>query len=114
MTDLSIIIVNWNTKEYLLRCLRSVFRLKERESREVIVVDNGSRDGSAKEVKGLFPSVDLIVNEQNVGFAKATNQGIKHSSGRYVLLLNPDTEVKEGSIGRLIDFMKNQRILKHT
>ena len=107
LTDLSIIIVNWNTKEYLLRCLRSVFQLKESESREVIVVDNGSQDGSAEEVKGLFPSIDLIVNEQNFGFAKATNQGIKHSSGRYVLLLNPDTEVKEGSIGRLVDFMKN-------
>lgn len=109
MTDLSIIIVNWNTKEYLLRCLRSLFQLKERESCEVIVVDNGSQDGSAKEVKRAFPNIDLIVivNEQNFGFAKATNQGIKYSSGRYVLLLNPDTEVKEGSIGRLVDFMKN-------
>jgi len=107
VTDLSIIIVNWNTKEYLLRCLKSVFRLRERESREVIVVDNSSRDGSAEEVKRLFPSIELIVNEQNFGFAKATNQGIKHSSGRYLLLLNPDTEVKEGSIGRLVDFMKN-------
>jgi len=107
LTDLSIIIVNWNTKEYLLRCLRSVFQLKERESCEVIVVDNGSQDGSAKEVKRLFPNIDLIVNEQNFGFAKATNQGIKHSSGRYVLLLNPDTEVQEGSIGRLVDFMNS-------
>jgi GT2 family glycosyltransferase len=107
VTDLSIIIVNWNTRDYLLRCLRSVFRMRERESREVIVVDNSSRDGSVEEVKRLFPGIDLIVNEQNFGFAKATNQGIKHSSGTFVLLLNPDTEVPDGSIERLVAFMRN-------
>ena len=104
MTDLTIIIVNWNTRDYLLRCLKSVSGLRERDSREVIVVDNGSEDGSAGEVKRLFPDVILIENEHNLGFAKATNQGIKHSSGSYVLLLNPDTEAQEGSIGRLVDF----------
>ncbi len=60
------------------------------------MVDNGSQDGSEKEAKQLFPEIHLIANEQNLGFAKATNQGIKHASGRYLLLLNPDTEVKAG------------------
>ncbi len=105
MIDLSIIIVNWNTKEYLLRCLESVFRSGKKKSWEVIVVDNGSQDGSAKEVNKFFPDIRLIANEENRGFAKATNQGIKHSSGRYLLLLNPDTEVRENSIERLVAFM---------
>lgn len=105
MIDLSIIIVNWNTKNYLLRCLESVFRSGKKKSWEVIVVDNGSQDGSAKEVKRSFPNIRLIANEENRGFAKATNQGIKHSSGRYLLLLNPDTEVRENSIERLVAFM---------
>ena len=108
MTDLSIVIVNWNTREYLLRCLRSVLALRDRDSREVIVVDNGSQDGSAGEVKRLFPDIDLIENEQNFGFARATNQGISRSSGRYILLLNPDTEVLEGSIESIVAFMKSR------
>jgi len=105
LSDLSVVIVNWNMKDYLLRCLGSVFRTARRDSREVIVVDNGSQDGSVKEVKESFPNIRLIANEENRGFAKATNQGIKHSSERYLLLLNPDTEVKEDSIERLVAFM---------
>ncbi len=105
MIDLSIIIVNWNTKRYLLRCLESVFDSEKRNAWEVTVIDNGSQDGSAKEVKKSFPNIRLIANEENCGFARATNQGIQHSSGRYVLLLNPDTEVRKSSIERLLAFM---------
>ena len=105
MSDLSVVIVNWNTKDYLLHCLRTVLRTERRDLREVIVVDNGSQDGSVKKVKEFFPKIRLITNGENRGFAKATNQGIQHSSGKYLLLLNPDTEVKEGSIERLIAFM---------
>lgn len=102
---LSIILVNRNTKEYLLPCLRSVLENEKRTGWNIIVVDNGSRDGSAAEVGNTFPSVDLIENEGNLGFAKAVNQGLQKASGRYVLLLNPDTQVKKRAIGELILFM---------
>ncbi len=105
MADLSIIIVNWNTKEYLLPCLREIFERGQGMSREVILVDNGSRDGSRDEVKKAFPSVHVIQNEENLGFAKAVNQGLKNSSGRYILLLNPDTRVKNAATERLVSFM---------
>jgi len=72
----------------------------------VILVDNGSKDGSAIDAKRLFPEMHLIANETNLGFAKATNQGLKHSSGKYLLLLNPDTEVKQGAIQELVRFME--------
>jgi hypothetical protein len=105
MADLSIIIVNWNTKKYLLPCLKSILENKKGMGCEIIVVDNGSRDGSAGEVKEEFPSIDLIENERNLGFAKAVNQGLQKASGRYLVLLNPDTQVKDGAIGRLVSFM---------
>ena len=107
MKDLSIIIVNWNTKEYLLRCLKSVFRSERSSSWEVIVVDNGSQDGSEAEAKRLFPMLHLIANEKNLGFAKASNQGIDDASSRYFLLLNPDTEVREGALEKLVAFMES-------
>ena len=72
----------------------------------MILVDNGSKDGSAIDAKRLFPEMHLIANETNLGFAKATNQGLKHSSGKYLLLLNPDTEVKKGAIQELVRFME--------
>lgn len=103
--DLSIIIVNWNTKEYLLRCLGSIFKMGERMDWEVIVIDNGSQDGSGIEVKNAFPLAHLIQNEKNMGFAKAVNQGLQKASGRYILLLNPDTEVKPETMERLVSFM---------
>jgi GT2 family glycosyltransferase len=105
MVDLSIIIVNWNSKEYLLPCLKSIFKGGQGTGWEVIVVDNGTRDGSREEVKKVFPLVYLIENERNLGFAKAANQGLQKASGRYVLLLNPDTQVKSGAIERLVSFM---------
>ncbi len=103
--DLSIIIVNRNTKEYLLPCLRSVLENEKGTGWKIIVVDNGSRDGSPAEAKRKFPSIDLIENEGNLGFAKAVNQGLQKAPGRYVLLLNPDTQVKKGAIEELISFM---------
>jgi GT2 family glycosyltransferase len=107
--DLSIIIVNWNTKEYLLPCVKSIFEKGEGVSKEVIVVDNGSQDGSASEVKKTFPFVQLIENERNLGFARAVNQGLQKASGRYILLLNPDTQVKYGAIDRLMSFLDDRK-----
>lgn len=105
MADLSIIIVNWNTKEFLLPCLRSIFEGGQGRGWEVIVVDNSSQDGSGEEVRKTLPSTHLIENERNFGFAKAANQGLQEGSGRYVLLLNPDTRMKNGAIEQLVSFM---------
>ena len=105
MMDLSIIIVNWNTEEYLLHCLRSIFEMGQGRDWEVIVVDNGSQDGSGREVEKAFPFVHLVSNEKNLGFAKAVNQGLQKASGRYALLLNPDTQMKHEAIERLVSFM---------
>jgi GT2 family glycosyltransferase len=105
MNDLSIIIVSWNTREYLLSCLGSIFEEEDGPFKEVIVIDNGSRDGSGNEVKKTFSLIHLVENEKNLGFAKAVNQGLQKSSGRYVLLLNPDTRVKNRAIERLMSFM---------
>ena len=73
---------------------------------EIFVIDNGSRDGSVSEVKKTFPFVHFIENEKNLGFAKGTNQGLQKASGRYFLLLNPDTRVKEKAIEGLVSFME--------
>ena len=105
MVDLSIIIVSWNTKEFLLSCVGSVFESEQGISREVIVVDNGSRDGSGNEVKKIFPLISLVENKRNLGFAKAVNQGLERASGRYILLLNPDTRMKREATERFVSFM---------
>jgi hypothetical protein len=103
--DLSIIIVNWNTKNFLFQSLKSMDPTLKTMEAEVIVVDNGSTDGSAPAVRQEFPAVSVIENGRNLGFAKAVNQGVQRASGRYLLLLNPDTQVKNGAIERLMAFM---------
>ncbi|NLG52340.1 MAG: glycosyltransferase family 2 protein [Chloroflexi bacterium] len=103
--DLSIIIVNWNTRELLAECLRSVYADAGDLALEVIVVDNASRDGSVEMVREQFPQVRLIANSENVGFARANNQGMRESAGRYVVLLNSDTEVKPGAWAALVRMM---------
>lgn len=105
MIQLSIIIVNWNTREYLIACLKSILESDEGISQEIIVIDNGSSDGSGVEVIKEFPFIHLVENKINLGFAKAANQGLRKASGRYLLLLNPDTEIKNGAIGRLVAFL---------
>lgn len=106
--ELSIIIVSYNTRELLRACLSSIVRAQEKEDVwEVIVVDNGSSDGSVEEVKSL--NITLIKNEKNVGFAAANNQGIRASTGRYVLTLNSDTEIASGVLSELISYMDGHR-----
>jgi GT2 family glycosyltransferase len=102
---LFIIIINWNTKDLLIQCLTSIPQMIQGFRIEILVVDNGSQDGSGSEVKKRFPFVRLIENDKNLGFARAVNQGLQKASGRYVLLLNPDTLVKNGAIERLMSFM---------
>jgi N-acetylglucosaminyl-diphospho-decaprenol L-rhamnosyltransferase len=104
--DLSIVIVNWNVRELLLRCLSSVYQAAGASLKlEVIVVDNASSDGSAAMVGEDFPQVRLIANEENLGFTKGNNQAIAQSRGRYVLLLNPDTEVVGDALSTMVQYM---------
>jgi len=103
---ISIIIVSFNTKALLKKCLDSI-----KGNHEIIVVDNASTDGSAKMVKENFPKVKLIVNKKNLGFGAANNQGIKTASGDYLLLLNSDTVVINDAPLKMADFLaSNQQI----
>jgi GT2 family glycosyltransferase len=105
---LSIVIVSWNTCELLNRCLETVFAYPPDVPFEVWVVDNNSQDKTVSMLRSQFPQVQLIVNGANPGFAAANNQAIRASSGEYLLLLNPDTEVKPGAITALVDFLDEQ------
>jgi len=106
MIDLSIVIVNWNTRDLLIQCLESIFDTVREKDPEVFVVDNGSIDGSVAAIKEKFPGVKVIENQANLGFAEASNQALRLSQGKYVLLLNPDTKVQEEAIAALISFME--------
>jgi hypothetical protein len=98
MTQLSIIIVNYNTHDLLAESLRSIWAARGTLTAEVWVVDNASTDGSEAMVRADFPDVRLIVNEQNVGFARANNQALRQATGTVWLLLNPDTCVRPGAL----------------
>lgn len=106
-TDLSIVIVNFNTKEYIKTCLNSIFKNVTAIKYEIIVVDNNSNDGSVEMLKKEFPMVKLSANNKNLGFAEANNEGVRLSKGRYLLLLNPDTKVLPNSINLLFKFIEN-------
>jgi len=103
--DLSIIIVNWKVKDLLKKCLQSIFEQTKNISFEVFVVDNASSDGSVEMVREKFPQVDLIASSENLGFAKGNNLAIKKSRGRYILLLNPDTEILDNALEKMVRFM---------
>ena len=101
MVELSVIVVNWNTRELLRACLASVKRHTTGLEYELIVVDNGSADGSPEMVRTEFPEAVRIENPDNRGFAAANNQGIRAANGRAVLLLNSDAELTENSLLKL-------------
>lgn len=103
--DLSILIVNYNTRELTLDALRSVYRSQTKYTFEVILIDNHSTDGSVEAIKEEFPQVTIIENQENVGFAKANNQGIRRAAGRYILLLNSDTIIQPDTLEIMLRFM---------
>jgi GT2 family glycosyltransferase len=103
--DLSVIIVSYNVRYFLEQCLVSVYRAAENIDCEIFVVDNSSSDGSSSMVSNKFPDIRLINNHENRGFSAANNQAIKLATGRYILLLNPDTLVGEETFSKCISFM---------
>jgi GT2 family glycosyltransferase len=110
MLKLSIIIANFNTKELILNCLESIKKEGEGLNYEVIVVDNGSSDGSweaLNQLKEKDERLILLKNEDNLGYVKANNQGIDKAKGQYLLLLNSDTYLKPNSLGQLIKFAES-------
>ena len=109
MIDLSIVIVSYNTKDFLKKCIESVQDTSKNFTYEIIVVDNASSDGSSKMVSENFKDVTLIANKQNLGFSKANNLGVKKTSGRYVLFLNSDTLVFENTLRLMIEFMDSEK-----
>ena len=104
--DISVVVVNWNTRELLLGCLASVFETMRGMDFEVWLVDNGSHDGSLNAVKQDYPIVRIIENEENLGFAAANNQAFRQMSGRYALLLNTDAVLTGGAVQELYGFME--------
>jgi GT2 family glycosyltransferase len=91
--DLSVIIVNWNSKDYLRKCLASIVAETRGLTYEIIVIDSASYDGSEEMVHKEFPQVKFIQSQENLGFSKSNNRAYEASSGEYLLFLNPDTEV---------------------
>ena len=109
MIDLSIIIVNYNTKAHLRNCLNSIVENTKDVDYEIILVDNASSDGSVMMLQQEFPFVGVIENTQNLGFAKANNQGIRISQGEYILLLNSDTVVLNGCLAEVLRFARENK-----
>lgn len=119
MVDLGIVIVNWNTREYLQRCLETVFATEGEIAYRVVVVDNASDDGSPEMVREHFPQVHLIASDENHGYPRGNNIGLRalgyrgagnvdEAAPRYALLLNPDTEVPADSLTRMVQFMDSR------
>ncbi len=109
MKDLSIIIVNYNVKEFLQNLLYSIEKASQNLSVETFVVDNASDDGSVDIIKEKFPSVNLIANKTNIGFGAANNMAMAKSAGKYVLLINPDTIVKEDTLVKMVSFFESRK-----
>jgi len=105
--ELSIVIVTYKSKEYISRCIQSIREATQGLSFEISIVDNASGDGLADLVHAEFPEVILVENEKNEGFARGINRGVKLSSGRYLAILNPDTQLNPEALKILLNFLEN-------
>ncbi len=105
--DVSIIIVNYNTKEFTRNCLKSLFEQTKDIAFEVLVSDNGSKDGSIEMIKSEFPQVILIENNENLGFGAANNRGLKKAKGKYIFYLNSDTVLLNNAVKIFFDYWEN-------
>lgn len=106
--DLSLIVVNYNTKKITADCLKTIKESKDKVSKEVIVVDNGSNDGSIEYLKSRFPQYKVFSSGGNLGFSQGNNFGVKRASGEYVWLLNSDTLLKKNTISELMKTVKTK------
>ncbi|KAB0670421.1 glycosyltransferase family 2 protein [Oryzomonas sagensis] len=104
--DVSVIIVNFRTRELLQHCIRSILDWSAGVEYEVIVVDNASNDGSAEMVESVYPGVRVLASEENIGFGGGNNAGVALAHGKYCLLLNPDTLLQNNALKILFDFME--------
>lgn len=105
--DLSIIIINWNTKSLLYQCIESIKTHTKHISFQIIVVDNHSSDGSPEMVEENFPEVMLIKNKENRGYGRAGNQGLEAARGKYVLILNSDIKINQNCLDEMFKFMES-------
>ena len=101
--DISFVTVSYNSAELIIPCVKSVLALKG--AKEIFVIDNHSVDGSADLVRATFPQIDLVANKENIGFGAANNLVLSRCRGRYVFFLNPDTQIRSGSLEALVRFM---------
>src|SRR5450755_3647080 len=104
--DLSIIIVNWNSADFLSECVASIQKHMQSVTYEIIVVDNASAKEDVDKLRQHLPDISLIASQENRGFAGANNLGFRHSSGEYVLFLNPDTKLVGPAIDIMVERMK--------
>jgi GT2 family glycosyltransferase len=113
MYELTIIIVTYNSDLEIRKCLKSIIEKTHNTTYEIIVIDNNSADMTVQIIKSEFPKVKLIINQNNVGFGAANNQGLRESKSKYAFILNPDTELKNNAIDVLFNFMeayKNDKV----
>ncbi len=107
--ELSIVIVNFNSKEYIRQCLEAVFRDPKSDQWQLIVIDNASVDGSQEFIREQFPSVHLVESKENMGFPSANNLGFKRAEADYIFMLNPDAIISKGSITVLLDYIRSHK-----
>lgn len=107
--DLAIVIVNYNTGEYLKKCIDSIFKQKSIFRYEIYVIDNNSSDASYSFIPQEYSQIKLIQNIENLGFAAANNQALRKCNADYILLLNPDTEIMDNAIDEMLDFLKTSK-----
>lgn len=106
MTQVSIIIISYNTREMTLACLHSIYQQTQRLSYEIIVVDNNSNDNSGQAIAEAFPNLHLVILPQNIGFARANNLAATKAKGQYLLLLNPDTIILDNAVEQIYGFAR--------
>ncbi len=112
MLDISIIIVNYKVKKYIIPCVESIYKHQPTNySFEIIIVDNNSMDGTIESIQNQYPEIKLIKNDKNMGFSFAVNQGAKKAKGENLFILNPDTLFIENSLSKIMFFLSQQNYL---
>lgn len=104
--DVAIVIVSYNSGAFIGDCLRSVFDGRRDVRQQVVVVDNASTDDGVARIRAQFPQVDLIEPDRNLGFAAGVNHGVRHTNAEFILLLNPDTEIRRHAVDEIVDFAR--------